>query len=74
MAALSIILLVFLAASAYAIASHFKLKKLSLARGDANICEYARSFDYRVVDTRIMHVVWNEVQKALGNPNGNHFQ
>ncbi|MFV9657329.1 hypothetical protein ACNFCK_20780 [Pseudomonas sp. NY15366] len=73
MAALSIILLVFFAASAYAIASHFKLKKLSLARGDANICEYARSFDYRVVDTRIMREIWNEVQKALGNPNGKPF-
>lgn len=68
MEVLYIIVLVFLAASAYAIANHFKLKKLSLERGNANICEYARSFDYRVVDTKIMREVWNEIQQTLGNP------
>ena len=73
MEVLYIIALLFLAAASYAIAKHFKLKKLSLERGDANICEYARSFDYRVVDTKIMREVWNEVQQKLGNPNGKPF-
>jgi len=70
---LYIISLLFLVASVYAIANYFMLKKLSLERGDANICEYARSFDYRVVDTKIMREVWNEVQQILGSQNGKPF-
>lgn len=73
MEALYIIVPVLLAAVVYAIANHFKLKKLSLERGDPNICEYARSFDYRVVDTKIIREVWNEVQHNLGNQNGKAF-
>jgi hypothetical protein len=73
MEALYIIVPVFFVAVVYAIADNFKLKKILLERGDPNICEYARSFDYRVVDTKIMREVWNEIQQSLGNYNGKPF-
>jgi len=49
------------------------MKKVATERGNPNICEYARSFDYRNVDTKIMREVWNEVQLNLGNYNGKPF-
>ncbi|WP_133178439.1 hypothetical protein [Shewanella decolorationis] len=57
----------------YAIFDHQRLKRISVERGDPNICEYARSFDYRQVDTKIMREVWNEVQLCLGNFEGKPF-
>ena len=52
---------------------HYRMKKIAIERGNPNICEYARSFDYRNVDTKIMRAVWNEVQLNLGNYNGKPF-
>lgn len=55
------------------IIDHYRMKKIAIERGNPNICEYARSFDYRNVDTKIMREVWNEVQLNLGNYNGKPF-
>ncbi|WP_220386919.1 hypothetical protein [Cycloclasticus pugetii] len=49
------------------------MKNIATKRGDPNICEYARSFDYRSVDTKIIREVWNEVQLNLGKYNDNPF-
>ncbi|MFD1216554.1 hypothetical protein [Microbulbifer celer] len=57
----------------YAIFDHFRMKRLALKRGKPNICEYARSFDYRNVDTSIIREVWKEVQDYLGSYNGTPF-
>ncbi|MET1257046.1 hypothetical protein [Aliikangiella maris] len=50
-----------------------RMTKIALERGEPNICEYARSFDYRKVDTKIMREVWNEVQECLGKYNDKYF-
>lgn len=55
------------------IIGHYRMKKIAVTRGDPNICEYARSFDYRSVDTKIIREVWNEVQINLGKFNGKPF-
>ncbi|GGC03294.1 hypothetical protein GCM10011352_31890 [Marinobacterium zhoushanense] len=55
------------------ILDYFKMKNLAIDRGEANICEYARSFDFRNVDTKIMREVWNELQNFLGQYNGKPF-
>lgn len=57
----------------FTVANHLRIKKLALSRGEPNICEYARSFDFRKVDTKIMREVWNEVQSALGTFNNTPF-
>ncbi|MGB0834843.1 MAG: hypothetical protein ACPGR2_10020 [Psychrobium sp.] len=49
------------------------MKKLAIDRGESNICEYARSFDFRNVDTKIMREVWNELQLYLGKYNNKPF-
>ena len=55
------------------IKDHYKMKKLALDRGDSDICAYAKSFDYRSVDTKVMREVWNEVQLWLGKFDGKSF-
>ena len=55
------------------IVDHYRMRKIAIERGNPNICEYARSLDYRNVDTKIMREVWNEVQLNLGNYNGKPF-
>jgi hypothetical protein len=55
------------------VANHRRMKKLALSRGEPNICEYARSFDFRQVDTKIIREVWNYIQSSLGNFNGKPF-
>lgn len=55
------------------VVDHYRMKKLATERGDPNICEYARAFDYRNIDTKIMREVWNELQLNLGNYNGKAF-
>ncbi len=42
-----------------------RVRKTASERRGANICEYARSFEYRKVDTKIMRAVWNELQEYL---------
>lgn len=55
------------------IIDHHRMKRIAIERGNPNICEYARSFDFRDVDTEIMREVWNEVQLNLGNYDGKPF-
>jgi len=57
----------------YIIFEHYRMKKIAIERGEPNICEYARSFDYREVDTKIMREVWNELQECLGEYDGKAF-
>lgn len=57
----------------WSITDHYRMKKIATKRDDPNICEYARSFDYRSVDTKIIREVWNEVQLNLGKFNGKPF-
>lgn len=57
----------------WSIIGHVRMKKIATERGDPNICEYARSFDYRSVDTKIIREVWNEVQLNLGKFGGKPF-
>ncbi|WP_415905914.1 hypothetical protein ACMXYX_08600 [Neptuniibacter sp. QD72_48] len=52
---------------------HFRMKRLSNERGEADICKYATSFDYRNVDTKIMREVWNELHLWLGKYDGKPF-
>ena len=57
----------------YTFFDHQRMKKIAIERGEPNICEYARSFDYRDVDTKILREVWNELQDCLGKYDGNSF-
>ena len=50
----------------WGVIDHFRMKQIATKRGDPNICEYARSFDCRRVDTKIIRAVWDEVQLNLG--------
>ncbi len=52
---------------------HLRMKRIAVFRGEPNICEYAREFDYRNIDTKIMREVWSEVQNYLGKYNGKPF-
>ena len=70
---LHIVLILILVTVIWMIIDHQRMKKIAVERGDPNICEYARSFDYRNVDTKIMREVWNELQLNLGNYNGKPF-
>jgi hypothetical protein len=73
MGALYIIGALILVGLIYGVFDHFRMKTLAQKRGEPNICEYARSFDYRNVDTNVMREVWKEVQDYLGNYNGTPF-
>lgn len=73
MVALYLIALFVIAGIAYGIFDHYRMTKLVRERGDPNICAYARSFDYRNTDTRIMREVWNELQSYLGKYEGKPF-
>ena len=53
--------------------NHYRMKKIALTRGDPDICSYARSFDYRNVDTKIIREVFNSVQEWAGKYNGVPF-
>ncbi|MDT8390845.1 MAG: hypothetical protein RRC34_10100 [Lentisphaeria bacterium] len=53
----------------FAIASEIeqhRMRRIAVSRGPVNICAYARSFDYRNVDTRIMRAVFETVQEWIG--------
>lgn len=43
-----------------------RMKKIAKERGQPDICTYARSFDYRNVNTKIMREVYNLVQDWVG--------
>lgn len=54
--------------------SHYRhLRSIALTRSDSDICRYARSFDYRNVDTNIMREVYNYVQEWAGKYEGIPF-
>jgi len=52
---------------------HLRMKKIAIQRGKPNICKFARDFDYRVIDTKIIREVWNETQLWLGKFDGENF-
>ncbi len=56
-----------------AIWNYYRMKKIALKRGEPDICSYARSFNYREVDTKIMREVFNHVQKWAGKYEGIPF-
>jgi hypothetical protein len=68
-------LIVFLVAVGplYMVFDYYRMRKIARERGGPNICAYARSFDYRNTDTKIMREVWNEVQYYLGEYDGKPF-
>lgn len=45
---------------------HYRMRKIARGRGKSDICKYARSFDYRNVDTKIMREVFCSVQEWAG--------
>jgi len=57
----------------YSIYDHRRLQGIARARGQPNICEFARSFDYREIDTKIIREVWNEIGLNLGRYDGQIF-
>lgn len=70
---LLIIIGLIIAGAIYTIIEHRRMKKIAVERGEPNICEYARSFDYREIDTKILREVWNELQECLGKLEGKPF-
>ncbi|WP_415896030.1 hypothetical protein ACMXYQ_07065 [Neptuniibacter sp. PT34_22] len=52
---------------------HIRMQRLSGERGEVDVCKYAKSFDYRSVDTKIMREVWNELHLWLGKYDGKAF-
>lgn len=56
-----------------AVWQHRRMRAIALARKSSDICRYARSFDYRSVDTKIMREVYNHVQAWAGKYEGIPF-
>lgn len=52
---------------------HRRIRSIALSRSNSDICAYARSFDYRNVDTKIMREVYNHVQAWAGKYEGVPF-
>jgi hypothetical protein len=73
MKALIVIGVIFVIAAILSIVNHRRMRKIARGRGEANICAYSRSFDYRSVDTKIIREVWNELQSYLGKYDGKPF-
>ncbi len=59
--------------SCVAFLHHYRMRSIALSRSDSDICRYARSFDYRNVDTKIMREVYNHVQEWAGKYEGIPF-
>lgn len=73
MVALYLIALLIVAGIVYGVFDHYRMTSIARDRGEPDICAYARSFDYRNTDTKIMREVWNEVQLYLGGYEGKPF-
>lgn len=73
MIALYLVVFVICAGLIYSVFDHYRMKKIAHDRGDPNICVYARFFDCRNTDTKIIREVWNEVQLYLGTYEGKPF-
>jgi len=52
---------------------YYRMKKIAESRVKPDICDYARSFDYRKVDTEIMREVFVSMQDWVGKYNGIEF-
>ncbi|MFZ6817067.1 hypothetical protein [Undibacterium sp. Ji22W] len=52
---------------------HRRMRSIALNRKTSTICTYARSFDYRNVDTKIMREVYNHIQAWVGKYEGIGF-
>jgi len=50
-----------------------RMRSIALSRENSTICIYARSFDYRNVDTKIMRAVYEKVQAWAGKYDGVNF-
>jgi hypothetical protein len=50
-----------------------RMRSIALTRENSTICTYARSFDYRNVDTKIMRAVYEKVQVWVGKYEGMNF-
>ena len=46
-----------------------KMKQIAIKRGNPDICAYARSFDCKNVDTKIIREVFEQIQKWAGKYN-----
>jgi hypothetical protein len=73
---MDIIILISLLLVTFGIASasyYRKMKQIAIRRENPDICTYARSFDYRAVDTKIIHEVFEQIQEWVGKYNGIPF-
>ncbi|MBK8188117.1 MAG: hypothetical protein IPK77_13205 [Cellvibrio sp.] len=59
--------------SAFSFWNHRRMRSIALNRKNSTICAYAKSFDYRNVDTKIMREVYNHVQAWAGKYEGANF-
>ncbi len=57
----------------YTIIDNRRMTRIAEERGLPDICGFARSFNYREIDTKIIREVWNEVHDNLGEFNGTKF-
>lgn len=67
---LGIVITLFLAVSFW---NHRRMRSIALNRKNLTICAYAKSFDYRNVDTKIMREVYNHIQAWAGKYEGVNF-
>jgi hypothetical protein len=73
MVVIYLIIVIFILVTLMAIQNYYRMKKIALERSMQSICSYARSFDYRNVDTKIMRSVYEKVQKWAGTYEGLPF-
>ncbi len=48
------------------VVDHCRMRKIARGRGKPDICKYARSFDFRNTDTKIMREIYNSIQEWAG--------
>jgi hypothetical protein len=53
--------------------NHYHMRNIARSRGKPDICTYARSFDYRNTDTKIMREVYTSIQEWAGKYDGIPF-
>lgn len=69
-----LLLLAFLAFNCLlSLQDHYKMRRIARERGHPDICAYARSFDFRNTDTKIMRSVYTEMQEWAGVYDGVPF-
>ncbi len=55
------------------IIDYYRMRKIARNRGKPDICTYARSFDFRNTDTKVMREVYHSVQEWVGRYDGTPF-